>query len=488
MAWSELTTKSESTLEYREDRKGLRRVSVEAAQVGAGACDVGLAWLSAMAARALWAGGSVNAGDVFGGASAMGLLSGVFFVAFIGLRGAYSLAHLSDPGRQIRLVAEGWFFTFFVLAWLAFLIRIYGEVSRVPVTLHFVVGLLLLVVAHVAGARWLGRSVAAGDVSLRRISLVAVGEDHDVERIRRRLVLGGIEVVSSSTISPHLPSTSLPQATTTAVDEVRSALAASKLDGIYLFMPWRDRTVVEAFRSTFGPMPVPLVLFLDRETIALFERPAVRIGDMRGFELQRAPLDHIDRILKRLLDISIAAVALFVLSPLMLMTALAILIETGRPVLFRQTRKGFGARPFHILKYRSMTVQENGAHVPQATKNDRRITPLGRVLRKTSIDELPQLFNVLRGDMSIVGPRPHAVAHDDYYDGLIASYAQRQHVKPGITGWAQVNGHRGETREVGQMSTRVEHDLWYIENWSIWLDVKIILKTSLKLFNDERAY
>ncbi|MBP0573366.1 sugar transferase, partial [Mycobacterium tuberculosis] len=152
-----------------------------------------------------------------------------------------------------------------------------------------------------------------------------------------------------------------------------------------------------------------------------------------------------------MLDIAVASAALVILSPLLLLVALAILIETGRPIFFRQNRRGFGGREFKIWKFRSMTVQENGPDVPQAQRNDPRVTPLGRLLRKTSIDELPQLLNVLKGDMSIVGPRPHAIAHDNHYDQKIATYAFRQHVKPGITGWAQVNGLRGETPRLSDM-------------------------------------
>jgi exopolysaccharide biosynthesis polyprenyl glycosylphosphotransferase len=235
-------------------------------------------------------------------------------------------------------------------------------------------------------------------------------------------------------------------------------------------------------------MPVPIWLFADTDTERLMRRPKIKVGDLVGFELQRAPLSQIDRATKRALDIAVAGTALILLSPLMLMTAIAIVVESGFPILFRQKRKGFGARPFPILKFRSMRVQENGPVVTQASKNDMRVTRIGRVIRRTSIDELPQLFNVLTGDMSIVGPRPHAVAHDDYYDGLIASYAFRQHVKPGITGWAQVNGCRGETREVDQMRDRVEHDIWYINNWSIWLDIRIIVMTAFKIFVDKQAY
>jgi lipopolysaccharide/colanic/teichoic acid biosynthesis glycosyltransferase len=135
-----------------------------------------------------------------------------------------------------------------------------------------------------------------------------------------------------------------------------------------------------------------------------------------------------------------------------------------------------------------MRVQENGAEIRQARKNDDRVTRVGHLLRRTSIDELPQLFNVLRGDMSLVGPRPHAVAHDDHYERLIASYAHRHNVKPGITGWAQVNGFRGETRELAMMRRRVDHDLWYINNYSLLLDFRIIARTLMIVWRDRNAY
>ncbi|TIX43853.1 MAG: undecaprenyl-phosphate glucose phosphotransferase, partial [Mesorhizobium sp.] len=145
-------------------------------------------------------------------------------------------------------------------------------------------------------------------------------------------------------------------------------------------------------------------------------------------------------------------------------------------------------KPFNIYKFRSMTVQENGTQIRQAQRNDARVTRLGRILRRSSIDELPQLFNVLRGEMSLVGPRPHAVAHDDTYTLAIASYAYRHHVKPGLTGWAQINGFRGETKELWRMEKRVEHDLWYIKSWSMLLDIKIIWKTALLIFSDRNVY
>jgi lipopolysaccharide/colanic/teichoic acid biosynthesis glycosyltransferase len=157
-------------------------------------------------------------------------------------------------------------------------------------------------------------------------------------------------------------------------------------------------------------------------------------------------------------------------------------------VLFRQTRRGFGGRQFEILKFRTMTVQPTDAPFVQATRNDSRVTPLGSVLRRTSIDELPQLWNVVRGEMSLVGPRPHPVALDNRYDEVIDKYADRNHVKPGITGWAQVNGFRGETPNVASMESRVMCDLWYISNWSLWLDLRILLRTIVVVPYDAKAF
>ena len=161
----------------------------------------------------------------------------------------------------------------------------------------------------------------------------------------------------------------------------------------------------------------------------------------------------------------------------MWVTALLIKLDSRGPIFFLQKRNGFNDQTFEIFKFRTMHVLDQGPIVIQATRNDPRVTRFGRWLRRSSIDELPQLLNVLKGDMSLVGPRPHAIAHNSEYEKLIANYAFRHHVKPGLTGWAQVNGYRGETREVEQMERRVEHDLWYINNWSPLLDLKIVLQT-----------
>lgn len=193
-------------------------------------------------------------------------------------------------------------------------------------------------------------------------------------------------------------------------------------------------------------------------------------------------------ILKRCLDVSVAAALILVLGPILIAIAIAIRLDSRGPVLFRQTRVGLGGRHFMIYKFRSMVTTDDGSIVRQAERDDPRITRVGRLLREYSLDELPQLLNVVIGDMSLVGPRPHAVAHDRHYQALIAGYPGRHSALPGITGWAQVTGHRGETPTVACMEARIERDLWYIRHWSIWLDIKILVMTVGAVVRRTNAY
>jgi putative colanic acid biosynthesis UDP-glucose lipid carrier transferase len=190
---------------------------------------------------------------------------------------------------------------------------------------------------------------------------------------------------------------------------------------------------------------------------------------------------------KRVMDVIVAGVAILFCLPLFLLIPLAIILDSRGPVLFRQHRAGQGGKHFGIYKFRSMHVLENGCDVVQAVKGDARVTRVGRFLRAASLDELPQLFNVLSGEMSLVGPRPHAIAHDDFYTIRITNYWMRQMVKPGITGWAQVNGARGATSELADMQTRIDLDAWYVAHESIWLDLLILARTPLEVLRQRNA-
>jgi exopolysaccharide biosynthesis polyprenyl glycosylphosphotransferase len=202
----------------------------------------------------------------------------------------------------------------------------------------------------------------------------------------------------------------------------------------------------------------------------------------------RSPLNSFELAIKRASDIVFTATALIVMLPLLALVAIAIKLDSPGRVIFRQTRSGLNGKPFYILKFRTMTVEENGDSVKQASRFDTRVTRVGSWLRRTSIDELPQLINVLKGEMSIVGPRPHAVAHDNCFTQVVANYALRQRVKPGITGLAQVNGCRGATSTIDSIERRVDLDLWYIENWSLCLDLVIMIRTVIEIVRGRNAY
>jgi putative colanic acid biosynthesis UDP-glucose lipid carrier transferase len=191
---------------------------------------------------------------------------------------------------------------------------------------------------------------------------------------------------------------------------------------------------------------------------------------------------------KRVLDVAASLLLIILLSPVLALVTIAVLADSRGPLLFAQRRTGLNGKTFPILKFRSMHVMEDGAVVKQAEKGDARITRVGRIIRKLSLDELPQLFNVLAGDMSLVGPRPHAIAHDEYYGAEIANYAVRQQVKPGITGWAQVNGARGETPTLTHMQARVDLDAWYVENQSLTLDLLVLARTPLEVLRTRNAH
>jgi putative colanic acid biosynthesis UDP-glucose lipid carrier transferase len=203
------------------------------------------------------------------------------------------------------------------------------------------------------------------------------------------------------------------------------------------------------------------------------DSPVVDFHPRKPFEGLKDP--SIDT--KYIIDVALAIVALCILILPMIIVAVAIRLDSNGPILFRQTRTGLRGRPFTIFKFRTMSVLENGSTIQQATRGDPRVTRIGRWLRRTSIDELPQLLNVVRGEMAIVGPRPHALAHDRYYEQRIPIYPNRFAVRPGITGWAQVNGSRGETPDIADMQRRVKLDLWYVKHWSHLLDLKILMMT-----------
>ena len=253
-------------------------------------------------------------------------------------------------------------------------------------------------------------------------------------------------------------------------------------------MPWHDVGRLEIVRDQLKTLPIAVRLLPDKRVRSLSNFASSARQRVLAIEIQRAPLSVAERLVKRWMDLVLTALALVIFLPVFVLTALAIKLDSRGPVIFRQNRKGFNGQQFVMYKFRTMKVQENGPVVVQAARDDPRVTAIGRLLRSASVDELPQLLNVLKGDMSLIGPRPHALAHDDYFEKVVGDYAFRHHVKPGITGWAQCNGARGATPSVEHIAERVKLDPWYINNWSLWLDIQILIKTIAEVLRKRNAY
>jgi putative colanic acid biosynthesis UDP-glucose lipid carrier transferase len=287
-------------------------------------------------------------------------------------------------------------------------------------------------------------------------------------------------------------------------DDRLDAEAAGALLGSLKRVAWyvREHGVNEVYITLpLGSQPriLELMAQIQGTTASIFFVPDVfgisiiqgRLQDMNGVPvvgLCETPFTGTNRLVKRASDVVLGGLILALISPLLLLISAGVRLTSSGPAIFRQRRNGLGGEEIIVYKFRSMRTQDDGSVVKQATKDDDRITPFGAFLRRTSLDELPQFINVLQGRMSIVGPRPHAVAHNEQYRQLIKAYMVRHKVKPGITGWAQIHGHRGETDTIEKMQARVEYDLEYLRNWSLGLDLQIIARTIKLVFFDRNAY
>jgi Undecaprenyl-phosphate glucose phosphotransferase len=259
-------------------------------------------------------------------------------------------------------------------------------------------------------------------------------------------------------------------------------------DAIFVLLPWSATETIDRCAETFVSLPVEIHLGPEQVLYKFEEARLSTLGPVASLQLTRRPLTRREIIGKRVFDLIVAAGALIAATPFLILVALLIKLDSPGPIFFVQRRYGFNQQPFRIIKFRTMRTLDDGPVIRQARQNDPRLTRIGRWLRRWNIDEVPQLFNVLTGDMSLVGPRPHALSHDREYEQRISRYARRHNVRPGITGWAQIHGYRGETDTEEKMRKRVEYDLYYIDNWSLWLDFKIIVRTVLSRSAYRNAY
>ncbi|WP_048708628.1 undecaprenyl-phosphate glucose phosphotransferase [Microvirga massiliensis] len=423
--------------------------------------------------------------DRFAGA---GLVAGGLFVASHKALGLYQPMSLVGEVRQTGRAVLVWVgvFTFFATA--AFLLKIADSLSRGTMLIWFTSGLIVLPLLRVSTSRLLAEGLANGALRARAAIAIYDPEESRDPALAKLLRRAGYRIAGSFVATPEAELDSQSDHWADLVSEVCHVVRQQDIDEVLVCLTWRDQSRIDALVAALHVVPLPVRLVPDGQSRPLLPEAILYGSAGVGIEVKRAPLTRSEQVLKRTIDVSFAGLGLFMLMPLLVLVACAIKIDSRGPVLFRQNRTGFNGRTFAIYKFRSMTTLDNGPVIRQTTRNDPRVTRTGRFLRSSSIDELPQLINVLLGHMSLVGPRPHAIAHDDHYATLISDYAIRQHVKPGITGWAQVNGLRGETAEVDIMRQRVQHDLWYIGNWSLLLDLKIIFRTCVQVLTSRNAY
>jgi putative colanic acid biosynthesis UDP-glucose lipid carrier transferase len=258
---------------------------------------------------------------------------------------------------------------------------------------------------------------------------------------------------------------------------------------LWLALPISHERTIHRFVMEFRNEFVNIRFIPDVRSLSLFNQPVVDLLGVPAINLAASPITDVRVLPKFVFDRMFALAALIALAPLMLVIAAMVKLSSPGPVIFRQKRKGIDGHEFEIYKFRSMKIHtESNGKVTQATRSDPRVTAIGAFLRRTSLDELPQFFNVLKGEMSVVGPRPHAPEHDDIYKDLVKGYMHRYRIKPGITGWAQINGYRGETDRIEKMMGRVKLDLYYMQHWTFWLDIKIVVLTLWKGFAGHNAY
>ncbi len=419
-----------------------------------------------------------------------GIMAALLYVLIGQSGGFYDLrVSLSKRRRDVGQILMQWSLVSSLLTLLAFLMKSGAVFSRGSIVCFGSLALLLLLVCRQFSKRLVANAVAEGQVQGRRAIVLGTREELaalGVDELLERFGLTEVDRVIFS--SDRNGGFAMSEDEASSLEQALAVGRERSVDEIVLAFPWSDTRRLELVRDRLRISPLPVQLVPDRRIRSLAENPSFRLRRSLSIEIQRGPLSRVEQLSKRMVDIAGASLGLILLMPLMLLSAIAIKADLPGPVFFRQRRNGFNAKQFPIVKFRTMTVMEDGATVVQAKRFDPRVTRVGGVLRRSSIDEVPQLINVLRGEMSLVGPRPHALAHDNHYGDILSEYAYRHHVKPGITGWAQVKGYRGETSRVEQMKGRVDCDLWYINNWSFALDLKIMAMTCLELTRRGKAY
>ena len=417
------------------------------------------------------------------------LVAGIFVLSGL-LRGEYKFDNLFAFRPHLRRSFQVWNVAFVCLLAIGFFTQITVVYSRGWMLSFYAATIAILLLLRYELVQLTVWAIAAGILSARRVFLVGTGQQISAFLHRYEPWKLGINIVGCRFLTPTTSDPTADEWRSTIERDLEDAAESARIlepDAIYLVLPWSARDTIYRCADKFMLLPAEIHLAPEQILNRFDNVQLSRLGTMSSLQLVRPPLSRIELMEKRLFDLIFAAIGLVLLTPLLVFIAAAIKLDGPGPVFFLQRRSGFNQQPFRIFKFRTMRTLDDGDVIKQATSCDPRVTRIGRWLRRWNIDEIPQLFNVLLGDMSLVGPRPHALSHNHEYERQISLYARRHNVKPGITGWAQIHGFRGET-DTEKMRRRVEHDLFYIDHWSLWLDFRILMRTAVSPAAYRNAY
>lgn len=411
------------------------------------------------------------------------------FYASARITGLYRAYFVQFSEQQIKALLLTWAMTLAGLLLMGYAFKSTHELSRVTLGLYALIAPVLLLTSRFTFLEVI-RAARARGYGVR--NAIIVGTDDNALALARSIGAApwlGIKLQGfvslddghSVAVAGHGPALG-------QLADLEELVRNADVDVVYVSVSMADREQVNTILRVLGNSTVSIFLVPDIFTAEIMQGTWVTLGDVQTVCVIDGPARGINSVVKRLEDLLIAGAALILLSVPMLIIAIGVRLSSPGPALYRQTRYGANGKPMQVWKFRTMRVMESTSEFTQARKNDERVTGFGRLLRRTSLDELPQFFNVLQGDMSIVGPRPHPVALNEAFRTEIMGYMLRHKVKPGITGLAQVNGYRGETDTHEKMEHRIRYDIEYINNWSLWLDLAIILKTPFTMVRGENAY
>jgi Undecaprenyl-phosphate glucose phosphotransferase len=447
--------------------------------------DVALIVLGAAVALKLWPAGGVYSLDV-GAFVAISVASALLLFPLFGVY--QSWRGRSKPGLASR-ISLAWIVAQACAVALMFALHRTASVSRMWVACWMLYTGVALVASRFIVHSIRSRMRHAG-YDLRTVGVVGVGAH--CENVIAKIAaspISGFRVAASFISQPTIPLDMPGMSACPDLKVFAAAVRAGKVPEVWVALAMSEEQALRDVLEEFSGDLVNIRFIPDVGSLAMFDGELVELMGAPAVNLVAPPLSGTALLQKAVFDRLFAGFTLILIAPVMLVIAIAVKVSSQGPVFFRQTRKGADGKTFKIFKFRTMRshVQKAGV-IQQATRNDPRITPLGGFLRRTSLDELPQFLNVLRGEMSVVGPRPHATEHDDYYRKIVDGYIHRYRIKPGITGWAQVNGFRGETDRIEKMQGRVEYDMYYIRNWSLSLDIRIVIATFMKGLVHRNAY